>query len=171
MFCFRFLNKFFDVAAMAFQECASSQFQKIYLKNLKQNTMNKKYLFIAFLFVTTIGNAQARIGFSENDIRFKEFPHKKFTSFYTDKNVYTIRWEDEDLTAVYYFNDKRICKFCVIFTKTNRIVNYLVQKYNNDFVIISNTEWRQYASNRIISIRLLYTEYKEAYFSFSLLDE
>lgn len=107
-----------------------------------------------FFISSFLGFSQSRIGFSESEIR-REFSESKFEVGYTDNRTKYISTYFERLFVVYFFNDKNIC-FMTSSTPTDGgMVNFLVESYNNKYVIIDERNWKSYTENGIIYITLV----------------
>jgi hypothetical protein len=117
----------------------------------------KKIMFsLVFILLNTFVFSQARIGYSELQIR-NEFYYCKFDTNYNEKGQKYIGTGDfEKYFIIYYFDENNICYACTLMPKTTGYLNYFVEKYNNDFVIISNTQWKFYNENGIMFVTLIF---------------
>lgn len=128
-----------------------------------------KFLFICFfsIFISSVTNAQSRLGYTEYDIRNVEFPNEKFTTRFTDDKIKYIVWENERVVNYYYFDSKGLCNNCFTMPKSVGVLNYYVEKYNNEYVIVSDKEWKYYTNNGLVlHIKLLYLE-GNSYFNYT----
>lgn len=117
-----------------------------------------KHLFTILFFSLFVisANAQARIGWTEQEIK-NEFSDNTFTSGFANNEVYYIQTRFIHSDIIYYFNDDNLCYGVVIFPITELDINYYVQNYNSKYVIISDKEWKQYFDNgNIMTINLFY---------------
>ncbi len=111
----------------------------------------KQLIFIlTFLFIFNSIFGQSRIGFSEYDIKHKEFPFKTFVTKYSDDGTKYMFTEDEFSVDYYFFDKESICDVCFIHPKTQIGLNAMVETFNKTYVIISPTEWRMYLNNGVI---------------------
>jgi len=99
--------------------------------------------------------SQARIGNSIKDIKdeFKD-PVYKLTSGINNYGIDYISVETERASIVYYFNDENICYITIIVPDNQGAINYYVELYNNQYVIVSSTEWKMYSKKGIAKIKL-----------------
>jgi hypothetical protein len=112
-------------------------------------------LLISLQILCTNALAQARLGSTEKEIRNDFSEHYIKTGYANDGSKY-IYWENNEMLVAYYFNKESICESCAIFTKTQGVLNYLVEKYNKNYVIISETKWKMYSENGIMNIELFF---------------
>lgn len=124
-------------------------------------------LFIVLCCVSIFGFSQSRLGFTEDSIR-KEYYLKDFTVVVaTDSSRRFIAWQDDDIISYYYFDKEGLCDLCYVQMKNNGVLNGYVERFNKQYVIVSNTEWKLYSDNGIIICKLLklggkmYFEFKE----------
>jgi len=57
----------------------------------------------------------------------------------------------------FYFNRSGFCESCALVPKDIITVNNLVEKYNKEYVAVSNTEWKFYGNQGIIKINLIWS--------------
>ena len=85
----------------------------------------------------------------------------------TDSSRRFIAWQDDDIISYYYFDKDGWCDLCYIQMKNNGSLNNYVEKFNKQYVIVSNTEWKLYSTNGILSCKLMkigdsmYFQFKE----------
>lgn len=125
----------------------------------------RRILLISFgIFMPYFLVAQARLGYTESEIK-AAFPKEEFKSGFTEDYQPYIYFENQNIICFYYFNDEKTSFFCKIFPLYKSTLNYLVEKYNKEFVIISDTHWKYYTENGIIYVDLVF-ENGIAYFKF-----
>lgn len=108
-------------------------------------------LLIAFLSV----KSQTRIGYTETEIR-KEFYEKTFQSFYTKDGIKVIYWRNNDVEVSYGFDKNTgICNLSMIQPLTQGILNYYVERFNKEYVIVDETHWKWYSNTSIVNISLV----------------
>ena len=124
----------------------------------------KKFLLFDIIVFTFCFNltAQSRIGYTESQIR-SEFSSKTFTSS-TVIDHKVINWQDEDMSVDYFFDDSGICKLCFVTPARQSYLNYMVEKFNKNYVIISDKKWKMYNNNGIIDIELCFSDGGGYYF-------
>lgn len=99
--------------------------------------------------------AQARLGSTESQIR-KDFSDRYFERGTANDGTKYIYWSDESMIVAYYLDSKNVCQSCAIFPKKQGTLNYLVEKYNKNYVIVSETQWKMYSDNGIMNIELVF---------------
>ncbi|OYT15492.1 MAG: hypothetical protein B7C24_12790 [Bacteroidetes bacterium 4572_77] len=78
---------------------------------------------------------------------------------------------DADYWTVYYtINEASICTQCFIVPADNEVINYFVEKYNKNYVVIGIKEWRSYYGADVASIVLKETEDGEAFFLWEMME-
>lgn len=125
--------------------------------------MRKIILISAFLLSFILSNAQARLGYSYQQIR-REFAGYTMNTGYNKQNIFYLEVALKGCTAVYGFDKNLTCVSTVIGPDNNYWLNTYVQKYNDEYVIISAREWRMYSNAGILRIELLYLNTGEPYF-------
>lgn len=130
--------------------------------------MKKQILIYTLLLFTLLSHSQTRLGSTEQEIR-KEFSEKTFTSGNTtEDNQKYIAYSDERIQCIHYFDIKGICNWAVIEPLNTGTLNFYVETYNKNYVIINDTEWKMYTKNGIAKIVLIYPDNgKDPYFGFS----
>ena len=114
--------------------------------------MQNLLVLLAVLFTFAL-NAQARLGVSYNDV-YEEYRYLTPTVT-TEKQGLCLDVTTSTVQLLYYFNEDKNCKTTIICPRTQGILNGYVEKYNNSYVIVSNTEWKMYSQNAISSIKLV----------------
>ncbi len=124
----------------------------------------KIFLTGLFLIVGFNSFSQARIGFTESQIR-SEFYYLSFEEGVTNdgfKYIYT--YGDRGAIA-YFFDEDGICILTRYMPYTQGDLNYYVEIYNSRYVILSETHWKAYLKNGgIIDIYLITTDDGLTYF-------
>ncbi len=132
---------------------------------INQNTMNpsnnnhmKNIFLFLFLIHSTVGYSQFFVGESRE---FAKSILEKSNVVYTEDEVTDtinrISWivENEYQMILVLNTDDIIIRQTLIPEKENG-VNEFVKWFNKDFVIISDTEWKNYSNGRIYKIKLEY---------------
>jgi len=130
--------------------------------------MRRTLLTILFAITSIIAFGQARLGTSATDIR-SEFSESSYNlkSGYDDDGDYYIKVETERATVIYYFNSDKICYLTLIAPDDQGALNFYVEKYNKQYVIVSAKEWKMYSENGIAKIELVYPESGGFFFRWS----
>ena len=117
----------------------------------------KKQLSILFFlvcsFTATLSFGQARIGSTEYEIK-SDFPDKTFERGYTDKDVKWISFKGLLGLTIYYCDENGKCNLCALFPNDQKTLNILAEKYNKEYVIISDTKWKMYSAGGVMYIDL-----------------
>jgi hypothetical protein len=130
--------------------------------------MKRTLLTILFAITSIVAFGQARLGTSATDIR-SEFSASSYNlkSGYDDDGDYYITIETERATVIYYFNSDKICYLTLISPDNQGALNFYVELYNKQYVIISAKEWKMYSEGGIAKIELVYPESGGFYFLWS----
>jgi len=130
--------------------------------------MKRTLLTILFAITSIVAFGQARLGTSATDIR-SEFSESSYNlkSGYDDDGDYYITVETERATVIYCFNSDKICYLTLISPDNQGALNFYVELYNKQYVIISATEWKMYSESGIAKIELVYPESGGFYFLWS----
>ncbi|MBX7242594.1 MAG: hypothetical protein K1X92_12705, partial [Bacteroidia bacterium] len=122
-------------------------------------------LILVLIFCINYTRGQARIGDTEWEIR-DEFSEKTFKSGTDSDGDKWISMETSISTVRYYFNalHEWQCYLTMIIPDNQAALNYLVEKYNKEYVIISETSWKMYGNNGIMKINLIFAEEGGYYF-------
>lgn len=114
-----------------------------------------KKIFILFsFFITIFSFSQSRLGSTEREIK-NEFSDRKYEleENYV-QNIYTISVRLEIAQVHYLFNSDKICEMVFIYPHNQGGLNYYVEMYNNQYVVISDKKWKMYSDNGIANIEL-----------------
>lgn len=130
----------------------------------------KLYIYLLIVFLFTVNSfSQARLGSFAEEIK-NEFWEDEYglKEGYTDDNIYYLSLRMDRVSVLYYFNYDKICQFTIIIPDDQGALNYIVENYNNQYVIVSSTEWKMYSKNGISKIQLIYDEEGGYYFMWSI---
>lgn len=111
------------------------------------------FLVFIVLIAYNSSEAQSRIGVAETRIR-QDFKDKTFESGYTKDNDYYISFDYEYGGFVYYFDEEKVCTHCMLIPYNLKIVNKLVNDFNQKYVPVSDTKWKAYIEGGLIYINL-----------------
>lgn len=125
---------------------------------------------ITFLF-TLVSYSQVRLGSTSEEIKdeFWEDTYNLYEGF-TDDDVYYISIRVARANIFYYFDYNKFCFFSTVIPDDQGSLNYYVEQYNSQYVIISSTEWKMYSKNGIAKIKLNYDGEGGYYFTWSNLE-
>lgn len=117
--------------------------------------MKKLLLLLFFTLTVFISNSQSRLGYTEYQIK-QDFSNKTFKTNYTEAGVKYVYFDDGEILAMYFFDEDGICNLCSALPLTSGVLNYMVERFNKEYVIIDDTKWKYYTgSNVIIYIQLV----------------
>lgn len=118
--------------------------------------MKKVLLFVTILTLTSTLFCQARIGYTREQI-MNEFYNYTFDFKQLNDSTSCISTTSYDRGhLIYYFNSYGYCYSCALFPNTTGDLNFLVENYNKEYVIISETKWKAYTKKGIVDIELIY---------------
>jgi len=69
--------------------------------------------------------------------------------------IYT---EQQTSYTLYFFNNNRICNTILVEPKTTEILNKMVEKYNKEYICVSDTKWKVHAPIGTVDIELIFSE-------------
>ncbi len=129
--------------------------------------MKKIFFTICFAVISILAFGQANFGTLE-EIKARH-PNVTFKISHAENGIKYAFAKMEYETVSYYFDKETGLSYkCVLFPDNQGILNGLVEDYNKNYVIISETSWKVYQVNGIIvKINLHYDEQnKVSYFSY-----
>ena len=111
------------------------------------------------LLIINLAFSQARLGSSVDDIK-NEFGEAEYNlkSGYSDDGTYYVTISTDRATVIYYFSKEKICTLCMIVPDNQGALNFYVELYNEQYVIVSSTEWKMYSGGGIAEISLIYPD-------------
>ena len=65
---------------------------------------------------------------------------------------------------MYLFNTDKVCTASIIIPDNDGALNFYVEMYNEQYVIISSKNWNAYTSQGVANIELIYPEEGGTYF-------
>ncbi len=135
---------------------------------LNLNNMKKALLTILFGITSLTIFGQARLGSTATEIK-NEFWESTYNlkSGYTDDGIYYVSIETERATVIYWFNTDKVCTLCMIVPDNQGALNFYVELYNRQYVIVSSTKWKMYSDGGIAEISLIYPDDGGYYFLWS----
>jgi hypothetical protein len=120
-----------------------------------------KKTLISILFVITWFDVfgQARLGYSIAEIKSEYWESSyNLKSGFDEDGDYYITITTESATVTHYFNSDKLCTSTFIIPDNQGALNYYVEQYNKQYVIVSSTQWKMYSNNGIANINLIYPE-------------
>jgi len=127
--------------------------------------MKKTILILIIGLFPILSFSQARLGSSAQEIK-SEYWESKYNveSGYNDDEIYYVSLETDRASVVHFFNNDKICVMSIIAPDNQGALNFYVENYNNQYVIVSSTEWKMYSKNGIAKIKLIYPDDGGFYF-------
>lgn len=126
---------------------------------------------VSFLFCLYSSLSYSQFFVGESRENTKSFLEKYKINFTEDKVTDTtnrISWKVEnEYQMILVLNTKNIATRQTLIPEKANGVNEFVKWFNKDFVIISDTEWKNYTNGKIYKIQLEYI-LKEPFFSITL---
>lgn len=119
--------------------------------------MKRLLLILTLVVAMSVSYSQARLGFTPKDI-LTEFYDYDYESGFNDAGEYFVAFNTDYALVLYIFNEDLICINTLIMPHTQVDLNMYVQLYNNQYVTISDTQWRGYSEQGIANITLIYPE-------------
>jgi hypothetical protein len=108
--------------------------------------MKHLLLILSLIFAPFLSSGQSRIGYTEYQIR-EDFSTETFYYGYTDEKIKYIYFNDERILSMYFFNKDGICVLCSASPLNVGTLNYMVELYNKQYVIIDDKNWKSYTKN------------------------
>jgi len=130
--------------------------------------MKRTLLTILFAITSVIVFGQARLGSTATAVK-SEFWESSYNlkSGYDKDGDYYIMITTELATVIYYFNSEKVCYLTAIIPVNQGALNFYVELYNKQYVIINSKQWKMYSDNGIANIKLIYPEGGGYYFLWS----
>lgn len=118
----------------------------------------KKIISFLILLIPIFGLSQVPyLGNSLYDLE-KKYPNKNLKISFAKDDTKIATVETENGNYNYYFDNKTgITDYCIQFLPNNKLLNYQIEFYNKNFVVISDKNWKAYLSDGVIlTINLIY---------------
>jgi hypothetical protein len=128
----------------------------------------RKTLFTFLLtIISIVAYSQARLGYTASEIKseFWESRYKLTSGYTTDKSVYYITIVTNRASVIYYFDTDKVCTLTIIAPDDQGALNYYVELYNRQYVIVSSTKWKMYTDNGFSNVELIYPDDGGYYFT------
>ena len=126
----------------------------------------KTLLTLAFTLLSIVATAQARIGFTEAEIRADQ-TNWTWETDYSDGKKF-IRTETANMYIIHSFGDDNLSRFTIVQPKESVKVQGYVQILNDQYVIVSSTKWLMYLENTILECNLKVSDKGAIYFLWTL---
>lgn len=116
---------------------------------------------ILFFFIlisdSSLLYSQALIGYNYDEVIDKCLDQKlTFTEGQTDSFGKFIQIDQSISKVVYVFNSNNLCYITIIYPKSQLDLKNYVENYNEEYVVVSDTEWKAYLTIGICDIHLDY---------------
>lgn len=108
--------------------------------------MKKIILILLFNLFSFFSFSQSRLGFTEYEIR-KDFSNEYFYTGKTEQGLKYIYFNDQRIISMYFFDSNGVCNLCSAMPLNSGTLNYMVELYNKQYVIIDDTKWKYYTGN------------------------
>lgn len=125
----------------------------------------KKICFLIIILVPLIVKSQALLGFTIKEIK-ANFPNNDFEMVKTDDGAVIYKTEFNHGSFFYLFDKKTLTTdMCVLYPNNTTNLNALVELYNKEYVIISESSWKAYLENGVImKVDLFYDKEDKIYY-------
>jgi hypothetical protein len=110
----------------------------------------KKLILLVLFLIPLFGISQARLGLSLNEIYQEFLPYTPKFEYPSDGPSF-MHFQTERAIVMYYFDLNNICILTAIAPSTQGDLNYYVEQYNRQYVVVSPTNWKMYSENGAIS--------------------
>ena len=130
-----------------------------------------KYIILLLLITkSTFSYSQFFVGDTREKVKSALIKGKiNFTENKLTDTTSRISWLSEnEFQMIWVLDNKGLVTRQTLISEKENGINEFVKWFNKDFVIISPTEWRNYANGKIYQIKLEYL-YNEPFFSITLL--
>jgi len=115
--------------------------------------MKKLVIMLVLLFIVAPAFSQARLGRSFYEIN-QEYEENYSVVIDKFKDNIVLNIDMDRAVIKHLFDSNDICILSLIAPKNNIDVQYYVERYNKELVIMSPTEWRFYVGNSIAKVSL-----------------
>lgn len=131
----------------------------------------KPYFILLFLCLSMGTFAQVRLGNSASEIR-SEFSDSEYEieEGYTEDNIYYINFITERAHISHLFDENSVAVIAFVSPNNQGQLNYYVETYNEQYVIVSDKEWKMYSDGGVASISLQFNENDGCFFRWVDLD-
>jgi hypothetical protein len=107
---------------------------------------------------TSTGNAQSRLGHSKSQI-LEEFAQFNPVFEIKENGDSVIHFTMDRAVVFQYINGEGFCNMSIIVPRDRDNLNYYVQKYNEQYVVLNDRNWKMYSENgTIAAIELVHHE-------------
>ena len=125
----------------------------------------KKICFLIIILVPLVVKSQALLGFSIEDIK-ANFSENSFEKIISDNGRLMYRTEFEHGDFIYVFDKETLLSnTCMLFPNNLANLNALVELYNKEYVVVSDSSWKAYLDNgTIMKVELIFDTKNKIYF-------
>jgi len=132
--------------------------------------MKKIILTVLMIVLTTLSYSQARLNSTYKEIKTEfDKPGNGYKEGVIEgKEIPYIQVQLESSSVMYIFDKDDLCGLTWIRPVNTKLVNKYVEKYNNNYVSVSDTEWKAYLDGHVSKIELITLDDATIYFQWSI---
>jgi hypothetical protein len=123
----------------------------------------KKIVFAIFFFAALSCFSQARLGSTRSEI-YKEFSEYNPQFESNEGGQPYMHFQLGRAVVMHYFDEENICALTAIAPNDQGDLNYFVELYNRQYVIIGPKQWKMYSENGTIATIELITNNGTTFF-------
>jgi len=127
----------------------------------------KKLFILLIMLVSSNAMSQALIGYTPPELKNKLSNVDWEYSRWGNHDNLVMTWRNEDIVVNYFFNDDNITEYCTIAPLKQGGLQFLIEKYNNRYVVIDNSTWKFYSDGTIFLCKLKTLDDGRFYFVWS----
>jgi len=119
----------------------------------------KKLLLLLLLWqsVTALGYSQGVVGLTVHELK-DAFPDNEFTKDYMDEGVLYVTNFNCSKFAYFVRNGTDVVEFSICFPTSDRCLSMYIEKFNREYVILSENKWKAYLGGSTLDITLEYND-------------
>ena len=136
--------------------------------------MKKLLILTTFLVASLFSYSQFYLGYSEASVRRQIQQQTNGNAFVVSStyngNRKALQWVQEMGNSIVYFNDQNISVLHAILIHKHIALKSVIEVLNENYVQITDTEWKAYIGSSIYEVTLQYNELKKQhvlFFAFS----
>jgi hypothetical protein len=116
-----------------------------------------KKLLLLLLLLPALTFSQGVVGLTVHELK-DAFPENSFTNDYMDEGVLYVTDFNCSKFAYFVRNGTDVVEFSICFPTTDRCVSLFIEKFNREYVIISENKWKAYLDGSVLDITLEYND-------------
>lgn len=110
-----------------------------------------KKIIVLFFLLVGINRAYSQVGLTQTLTEIKsEYPEGYFDDDYNGEVIYTLYDEELYCLRIFCFNDTMMCYKSIIVPEEQKVTQLWVESMNEEWVVVSDTEWKYYRSDGYI---------------------